>query len=109
MIVSLDRARRTSRWRSIECRDGGRTRKEAILKLAELMRSKDVPPRTVLAAITELLDRGIGKPVQLTAMPMLEAPRTGDEAKDVTPGRPVIIEQDPLYHSYLAWNKALKQ
>ena len=37
---------------------------EAILKLAELMRSKDVPPNTVIAAINSLLDRGVGKPVQ---------------------------------------------
>ena len=41
--------------------------------------------------------------------PMLEAPRTGDDAKDVTPGkRTVIIEQDPLYASYVAWGKGLK-
>ena len=37
-------------------------------------------------------------------LPMLEAPRTGDDAKDVT-GRPVIIEQDALYQSYLAWGR----
>jgi hypothetical protein len=38
-----------------------------------------------------------------------KAPRTGDTAKDVTPRRPVIIEQDPLYQSYLAWGRAAKE
>src|SRR5215470_17777923 len=78
---------------------------EAILKLAELMRGKGVPPKTVIAAINSLLDRGIGKPMQATGVepPMLEAPRTGDDAKDVTAAtRPVIIEQDPVYASYVA-------
>ena len=82
---------------------------EAILKLAELMRGKGVPANTVIAAINSLLERGIGKPVQPTAAelaPLLEKPRTGDDAKDVTPTRPLIIEQDPLYQSYLAWGRA---
>jgi len=38
---------------------------------------------------------------------LLEKPRTGDDAKDVTPEPPVIIEQDPLYQSYVAWGRAL--
>jgi len=82
---------------------------EGLLKLAEIMRSKDVPPNTVLAAINNLLDRGMGKPTQITAaeLTLLEKPRTGDDAKDVTPERPVIIEQDPLYPSYVAWRRAL--
>ena len=42
-------------------------------------------------------------------LPMLEAPRTGDDAKDVTE-RPVIIEQDdPLYASYVAWGRGLPE
>jgi Family of unknown function (DUF5681) len=86
---------------------------EGLLKLAELMRSKDAAPSIVIAAIDRLLDRGMGKPVQPTAAelapPQLEAPRTGDTAKDVTPRRPVIIEQDPLYQSYLAWGRAAKE
>ena len=41
---------------------------------------------------------------------MLEAPRTGDDAKDVTAAtRPVIIEQDPVYASYVAWGRAAKK
>ena len=39
-------------------------------------------------------------------LPMLEKNRNGDDAKDVTE-RPVIIEQDPLYQSYLAWGRGL--
>jgi hypothetical protein len=73
------------------------------------MRSKDVPANTVLAAINILLDRGMGKPVQPTAAelaPLLEKPHTGDDAKDITPDRPTIIEQDPLYASYVAWGRA---
>src|SRR5262249_36920605 len=72
---------------------------EGLLKLADIMRSKDVPPNIVLAAINSLLDRGMGRPTQVTAaeLSMLEKPRTGDDAKDITTGqRPVIIEQDPL-------------
>ena len=84
---------------------------EGLLKLAEMMRSKDVPPNTVLAAINSLLDRGMGKPTQVTTaeLSLLEAPRTGDDAKDVTPERPVIIEQDPLYPAYQAWGRALAE
>ena len=86
---------------------------EGLLKLAEMMRSKDVPPNTVLAAINSLLDRGMGKPTQVTAaeLSMLEKPRTGDDARDITPNasRPVIIEQDPLYPSYQAWGRALAE
>jgi len=64
-----------------------------------------------MAAIDRILDRGMGKPVQPTAAdltPVLEAPRTGDDAKDVTPevNRPTIIEQDPMYASYVAWGRA---
>ena len=72
------------------------------------MRSKDVPANTVLAAINILLDRGMGKPVPATGVepPMLEKPRTGDDAKDITPDRPTIIEQDPVYASYVAWGRA---
>ena len=69
-----------------------------------------------LAAVTQptwdsLLDRGMGKPVQPTAaelVPLLEEPRTGDDAKDVTE-RLVIIEQDPLYASYVAWGRGLAE
>jgi len=39
-------------------------------------------------------------------LPMLEKNRNGDDAKDVTE-RPVIIEQDALYQSYLAWGRGL--
>ena len=39
-------------------------------------------------------------------LPMLEAPRAGNDAKDVTERR-VIIEQDPLYASYVAWGRGL--
>ena len=80
-----------------------------MLKLAELMRGKGVPPNTVIAATNSLLYRAIGKPVQATGVepPLLEAPRTGDDATDVTPERPIIIEQDPLYASYVAWDRAL--
>jgi hypothetical protein len=57
-------------------------------------------PSDVLAAVNSLLDRGIGKPTQTIAVeptsPMLEAPRNGDDAKDVTPERPVIIEQSRM-------------
>jgi hypothetical protein len=50
----------------------------------------------------------MGKPVPATGVepPMLEKPRTGDDAKDITPERPVIIEEDPLYASYVAWGRA---
>jgi len=41
-------------------------------------------------------------------LPMLEAPRAGNDAKDVTE-RPVIIEQDPLYRSYVAWGRGLAE
>jgi hypothetical protein len=84
---------------------------EGLLKLAELMRSKDAAPSIVIAAIDRLLDRGMGKPVPATGVepPMLEKPRTGDDAKDITPERPVIIEEDPLYASYVAWGRALKE
>ena len=53
----------------------------------------------------------MGKPTQVTAaeLSMLEKPRTGDDAKDITPNAPrrVIIEQDPLYPSYVAWGRAM--
>ena len=85
---------------------------EGIEELAAIMRDKELAPAIRMAAIERILDRGMGKPVQPTAAeltPMLEAPRTGDDAKDVTPGkRTVIIEQDPLYASYVAWGKGLK-
>jgi hypothetical protein len=72
------------------------------------MRSKELPANSVIAAIGMILDRGMGKvqpsPAELAA---LEAPRTGDDAKDITPDRPTIIEQDPLYQSYLAWGRGL--
>jgi len=41
-------------------------------------------------------------------LPLLEAQRNGENAKDVTAAkRPVIIEQDPLYASYVAWGRGL--
>ena len=51
-------------------------------------------------------EHGAGGMAEL--LPLLEAPRTGDDAKDITPGSqpPVIIEQDPLYQSYVAWGRA---
>ena len=59
---------------------------EGLDKLAELMRSKDAAPAVVIAAIDRLLERGMGKPVQPTmaelSSPMLETPRTGDDAKE---------------------------
>jgi len=51
------------------------------------MRDKELAPAMRMAAIDRILDRGMGKPVQPTAAdltPVLEAPRTGDDAKDVT-------------------------
>ena len=84
---------------------------EGIEELAAIMRDKELPPAIRMAAIERILDRGMGKPVQPTAAeltPMLEAPRTGDDAKDVTAAtRPVIIEQDPLDASYVAWGRGL--
>ena len=84
---------------------------EGIEELAAIMRDKELPPAMRMAAIDRILDRGMGKPVQPTAAdltPMLEAPRTGDDAKDITPeiNRPTIIEQDPMYASYQAWGRA---
>jgi len=82
---------------------------EGIEELAAIMRDKQLAPAMRMAAIDRILDRGMGKPVQPTAAdltPVLEAPRTGDDAKEVTE-RPVIIEQDPLYASYVAWGRGL--
>src|SRR5262249_24705472 len=61
---------------------------EGIEELAAIMRDKELPPAMRMAAIDRILDRGMGKPVQPTAAdltPVLEAPRTGDDAKDITP------------------------
>ena len=52
-------------------------------------------------------EHGAGGMAEL--LPLLEAPRTGDDAKDVTVERPVIIEQDPLYKSYVAWGHGLAE
>jgi|SRR5215472_1011957 len=82
---------------------------EGIEELAAIMRDKELAPAMRMAAIDRILDRGMGKPVQPTAAdltPVLEAPRTGDDATEVTE-RPVIIEQDPLYASYVAWGRGL--
>jgi terminase small subunit-like protein len=51
-------------------------------------------------------EHGAGGMAEL--LPLLEAPRTGDDAKDVTE-RPVIMEQDPLYASYVAWGHGLTE
>lgn len=42
------------------------------------------------------------------ALALLEAPRTGDNAKEVNPNPPVVIEQDPLYHAIQAWERPLE-
>ena len=53
-------------------------------------------------------EHGAGGMAEL--LPLLEAPRTGDDAKDITPPtEPVIMEQDPLYTSYVAWGRALAE
>ena len=68
---------------------------EGIEELAAIMRDKELAPAMRMAAIDRILDRGMGKPVQPTAAdltPVLEAPRTGDDAKDITPevNRPAL-------------------
>src|SRR5262249_41473804 len=83
---------------------------EGIEEVAAIMRDKELAAAMRMPAIDRILDRGMGKPVQPTAAdltPVLEAPRTGDDAKDVTPevNRPTIIEQDPMYASYVAWGR----
>src|SRR5262249_60363202 len=86
---------------------------EGIEELAAIMRDKELPPTMRMAAIDRILDRAMGKPVQPTAAdltPMLEAPRTGDDAKDVTAAtRAVITEQEPQHASYVAWGRAAKK
>ena len=43
-------------------------------------------------------------PQQYGPAPTIEAPKTGEDAKDM--GRATVIENDPLYHSILAWDRA---
>jgi terminase small subunit-like protein len=52
-------------------------------------------------------EHGAGGMAEL--LPLLEAQRNGENAKDVTAERPVIMEQDPLYTSYVAWGRGLAE